>query len=108
MNAQFSTNTANLFNADKVTGWNPAQIRAKKYKGVLNGYALTGPNGMLGFIETIRPLPRLEELLTRYTLPPVYLTARELMRDLLTVEDYRSEVYDVIVRIHYTEDFANV
>jgi hypothetical protein len=78
------------------------------YKGV-KGYALHGVSGsVLGIIETLGPDKRLEELLSQYTAPPVYFTARELMRDLLNVEDYRSTVYDNIVRVHYAEDFANV
>lgn len=106
MNAQVQTSP---LLADKVTGWNPSKIRVKSRKGsALRGYALTGPDGVLGFIETTKPHPRIEELLKQYTAPPVYFTARELMRDLLNVEDYRSDIYDAIVRVYYPEDFANV
>jgi hypothetical protein len=103
MNAQVK-----LYSSGFVTGWNVATVRVTGRKGGLKGYALTGSDGVLGFIETMGPHPRIEELLTQYAAPPVYFTARELMRDLLNSEDYRSDIYDAIVRVYYPEDFANV
>jgi hypothetical protein len=75
----------------------------------VGGYMLSNERGgQLAFIETLRPMPRIEELLDGYVEPPAYFTARQLMRTLLNAEDYRSEIYDVIVRVHYVEDFEAV
>lgn len=91
----------------KVTGFHPATAIVKGVKR--KGYVLTGPGGVLGFIETLGPDARLAELLTTYTTSQDNpLTARQLMRDLLNVEDYRSTIYDNIVRVYYAEELTNV
>lgn len=82
-------------------------VRGKELKNgrKVNGYLLNGDGGeQLALIETTRPHPRIEELLMHYAATSVY-QARALMRDLLNTEDYRSDIYDVIVRVHYAEDF---
>lgn len=88
-----------------VTGWLTTKLRVKGR--TLSGYVLTGDNGVLGFINTLGPHPRIEELLADYAVRGTF-TARGLMRDLLNAEDYRSTIYDAMVRVYYPEDFANV
>lgn len=88
-----------------VTGWNTAIVIVKGVRR--KGYTVTGDDGVLGFIETTGPVPRVEELLAQYAAAGTF-TARGLMRDLLNAEDYRSEIYDAIVRVYYPEDFTNV
>lgn len=100
MNAQLRVIT------DKVRGFQPATQRVKGRDGIVKGYALMSDTKVLAFIETTQPHERLEELLDQYTSGEVPLFARELMRDLLNVEDYRSAIYDVIVRVYYAEEFA--
>lgn len=90
----------------QVTSFERAKQRLENGQSI-SGYALMSPTEVLAVIETVGPDARLEELLTHYVAPPVYLTARELMRDLLNAEDYRSRMYDNIVRVHYSEDFAD-
>jgi hypothetical protein len=85
------------------TGWNPALV--KRAGKPMRGYLITGDAGVLGFIETSRQMIRIEELLNRYT-KGCDMTAQEVMRTLLNSEDYRSEIYDVILRVHYTEDLT--
>lgn len=70
----------------------------------VNGYTLTDGVTVMAVIETLYPMPRIEDLLTHYSAAGVF-NARELMRTLLNSEDYRSPIYDAIVRIHYREDF---
>lgn len=89
---------------DKVNGWEPATQRVKGRDAPLRGYALMNDYAVLGFIETLYPLPRLQELLDERRLRG--MTARELMRDILNAEDYQSHIYDAIVRVYYPEDFA--
>lgn len=94
-------------NPEHVTGFFAGSLKLKDGREA-NGYLLMPPSRYraLAVIETLGPDKRLEERLVQYTAPPVYLTARELMRDLLNAEDYRSTIYDNIVRVHYEEDFA--
>lgn len=89
-----------------VSWWKTSERKVKGRTQPVKGYALMHGSQMLGFIETTMPLPRIEELLEQYTSPHSFHTARELMRELLNAEDYRSNIYDVIVRVYYTEDFA--
>lgn len=107
MNAQIEAYASGLkVITGQVTGFEVATQRVKGKPLAVKGYALNSDTKRLGFIETTQPLPRIEELLTQYTAPGVYFTARELMRDLLNVEDYRSPIYDAIVRVYYPEDFT--
>jgi hypothetical protein len=100
MNAQLKVVT------DKVRDFEAATQRVKGRDKPVKGYALMSDTRVLAFIETTQPHERLEELLEQYASGETPLFARELMRDLLNVEDYRSTVYDVIVRVYYSEDFA--
>lgn len=107
MNAQtqdiYAAVAADIF--DRVTGFHPASITVRGVKR--KGYVLTGQRGVLGFIETLGPHQRIEELLTVYTQPGgIGSTARQLMRDLLNAEDYRSDIYDFIVRVYYAEELS--
>lgn len=90
-----------------VTGWDVASPKSGPRRG-RRGYVVTNNAGdPLAFIETLWPHPRIEELLAQYAVAGTF-TARGLMRDLLNAEDYRSDIYDAIVRVYYPEDFANV
>jgi hypothetical protein len=114
MNAQVKLDNAGWNTSlRKVTGWHAATVRVKGRKR--KGYALTSPTGVVGFIETLGPHPRIEQLLNEYTDVPLdfpgavdFFEPRELMRDLLNAEDYRSDIYDAIVRVYYAEELANV
>lgn len=87
--------------------WKAGECKVKGRAQPVKGYALMNGAQRLGFIETTGPLQRIEELLTDYTDPSsAFRTPRELMRELLNAEDYRSNIYDVIVRVYYSEDFA--
>lgn len=109
MNAQtqdiYADAAEKIFAAATVTGWNAAVYKLKGVKR--KGYVLTGRAGVLGFIETLGPHARIEELLAQYAVR-ADMTARELMRDLLNAEDYRSDIYDFIVRVYYAEELTNV
>jgi hypothetical protein len=105
MNAQVET----LVHATRgfVGWWKASECKVKNRREPVKGYALMNGATVLGFIETTKPLARVEELLTGYTDPAGrFRTPRELMRELLNAEDYRSPIYDVIVRVYYAEDFA--
>lgn len=104
MNAHLKISTE-TGTAELVSWWKVGE-RAVKRRGVVKGYALLNGSRLLGFIETTQPHPRIEELLEQYTDPRGLFTARTLMRELLNAEDYRSPIYDVIVRVYYSEDFA--
>ena len=102
MNAQVKPHADN---GRTVSWWKAGECRVKGRKHPVKGYALmSGGKGLLGFIETTGPNPRVEELLHQYTEPGSLRTARQLMRELLNAEDYRSPIYDAIVRVYYTED----
>lgn len=107
MNAQIRTYSDAL--ADKVTGFSVGtSMRIKDRVKPVRGYALSSQTRTLALIETTESMPRIEELLSFYSLHGRPRTARELMRSLLNHEDYRSRIYDVIVRVHYEEDFYRV
>lgn len=93
-------------NTAELVSWWKAGTHLMKNHGTVKGYALLHGSRLLGFIETTQPHPRIEELLEQYTDPRGLFTARTLMRELLNAEDYRSPIYDVIVRVYYAEDFA--
>jgi hypothetical protein len=92
-----------------VRSFRQAQQRVNSRKETLYGYALENMQGdRLGFIETTMPHARIDELLMQYCEPPVFFTARQLMRDLLNKEHHLSDIYNCIVRVYYVEDFENV
>lgn len=107
MNAQVKELIDFIDIAGVIGGWEAGEQRVKGRTGTVKGYALKRGAKTLGFIETTQPMKRIEELLEQYTAPHNRRrTARELMRGLLNSEDYRSNIYDVIVRVYYSEDFA--
>lgn len=75
----------------------------------VRGYVLERPvagrasHAPLAFIETLAPSPRLVQLIEQCI--PFGVTARECIRTVLNAEDYRSGLYDNIVRVYYPEDW---
>lgn len=70
----------------------------------IRGYVLIGKGGRtLAVIETLKPDARIVSHLTRLVERP--MVARAVMRSLLGAEDYTSDLYDNIVRVHYADEW---
>lgn len=85
---------------------------AHRGAGQVTGYALLSGRvprqTAVALIEVTEADARIGVYLERAVQVSGTLTARQIVRNLLNMFDYRSTVYDKIVRVHYREEFAAV